>query len=86
MYDLNSLLISGSGVTNLNVGIYGNSINDLGQIGATGSIAGQDYAPPLTPVGIPEPSTPLLLAIAIAGFLSRRIRSSRIVSLSLSVV
>ena len=44
MYDLNTLLLPGSGVTRLWVGEAGGSINDLGQIAATGIIGGETHA------------------------------------------
>jgi probable HAF family extracellular repeat protein len=57
MYDLNALLVPGSGVTQLTANTEyvgsdagGNSINDLGQIAAWGVINGQTHALRLTPV------------------------------------
>ncbi len=53
MYDLETLL-AGSGVTNLRINSPGNSINDLGQIAATGNINGKAHAVLLTP-STPQP-------------------------------
>ena len=53
MYDLSTLLPPGSGVTNLNILIWGNCINDFGQIAASGTIGGQTHALRLDPVRMP---------------------------------
>lgn len=50
MYDLTSLLPPGSGITNLSINIQGSSINDLGQIAASGVWHGSDHALRLDPV------------------------------------
>jgi probable HAF family extracellular repeat protein len=84
MYDLNSLLLPGSGVTNLSVGDFGsvlsssmgNSINDLGQIAATGTIGGKTHALRLDPVVTPEPSSAFLMLGSGALLLLRRRRNS----------
>jgi probable HAF family extracellular repeat protein len=58
MYDLNDLLVTGSGVSGLSVSPGG--INDLGQIAATGTVGGQTHALRLDPFvdtdgdGIPD--------------------------------
>jgi len=49
MFDLNNLVIGLGGVTDIDVQGYG-AINDSGQIGATGFIAGQQHVFLLTPV------------------------------------
>ena len=53
MYDLNDLLLPGSGVTALKISEFGNSINDVGQIAATGTIGGHEHALRLDPVATP---------------------------------
>ena len=60
MYDLTALLLPGSGVTSLRLGV-GANINDLGQIAAGGLIGGEFHLLILTPVIVPEPSSALLL-------------------------
>ncbi len=60
-YDLFTLVLPGSGVTSLTIQQYGNSINDSGQIAATGLIGGQTHALRLDPVAAPEPSSAILL-------------------------
>ena len=80
MYDLNDLLVPGSGVTQLGVGSNtgndsgGNSINDLGQIAAYGVIGGQLHALRLDPVATPEPASAVLLlgGAALLGLRRRR--------------
>ena len=76
MYDLNDLIISGSGVTNIDIGAYeyqtGNPINDLGQIAANGIIGGQQHALLLTPT--PEPASAALLLGGGALLVGRRRR------------
>lgn len=81
MYDLSTLLVPGSGFTNLSVGMtdgsvtpQGNSINDLGQIVAWGSIGNETHALLLTPT--PEPaSAALLLGGGVLLALRRRYRA-----------
>jgi hypothetical protein len=70
MYDLLTLLLPGSRVTSLVIGV-GGSINDLGQIAATGTINGQTHALRLDPV-VPEPSAALLLIGSGVPLLLRR--------------
>jgi probable HAF family extracellular repeat protein len=72
MYDLNTLLLPGSGVTGLTVGDFGNSINNSGQIAAMGTINGQTHALLLTPT--PEPASTALLLVggALLGLRRRR--------------
>jgi probable HAF family extracellular repeat protein len=53
MYDLTTLLVPGSGVTHLRISDKGNSINDRGQIAATGFIDGKPHAVRLDPVAKP---------------------------------
>ena len=60
MYDLTTLLLPGSGVTSLRLGV-GANINDLGQIAAGGLIGGEFHVLILTPVTVPEPSSSLFL-------------------------
>jgi probable HAF family extracellular repeat protein len=72
MYDLDSLLLPGSDVTDLIVGE--NCINSSGQIAATGNVNGVDEALLLTPVAVPEPSTWLMLAAGTASFIAFRRR------------
>jgi probable HAF family extracellular repeat protein len=62
MFDLFTLLVPGSGVTNLTIDFQGNAINNSGQIAATGTINGQQRALRLDLVVVPEPSSILLLA------------------------
>ncbi len=61
MYDLNDLLLPGSGVSDIHMNEGVNGINDLGQIAATGTINGQLRAVRLDPVPAPEPATAVLL-------------------------
>ena len=71
MYDLGTLLTAGSGVTKLALGAATASINDAGQIAATGTIGGQTHALRLSPV--PEPATgALFIAGAMAMLAARR--------------
>ena len=61
MYNLNLLLLPGSGVTNLTISNnVGNTINDHRQIAAFGNIGGQTRALRLDPV-VPEPASAALL-------------------------
>ena len=50
MYDLSTLLVPGSGVTLLSLDPLGNSINDFGQIAASGQFGGKIHALRLTPM------------------------------------
>lgn len=61
MYDLSSLLVSGSGITGLDLRAEGNNINNLGQIAAQGFINGGTtyHALLLTPT--PEPTSAMLM-------------------------
>ena len=63
MYDLNSLLVPGSGVTGLTIYYLnlnrGNSINNRGQIAAYGTINGAQHALLLTPVTTTSPYAPV---------------------------
>lgn len=59
MYDLKSLLLPDSGVTDLTLGNPCNNLNDLGQIAAYGTIGGQRHVLLLTPT--PEPATTVLM-------------------------
>ena len=74
MYDLNDLILPGSGVTNFSISGFGGGINDSGQIAATDTINGQRHALRLTPT--PEPSSALLL-LASTGLLAGFRRSRR---------
>ena len=49
MYDLNNLVPASMGATNINETDYGNKINDLGQIAATGTVNGNKHGLLLTP-------------------------------------
>lgn len=73
MYDLFTLLLLGSGVSDLSINSAG-TINDSGQIAATGTINGQRHALRLDPVAAPEPSSALLLIGSAGLFLLRRRR------------
>jgi len=73
MYDLLSLLVPGSSVSGLSINPLGNSINDSGQIVATGTIGNSSHALLLTPT--PEPSSAVLLLGSGAMLLLRRRRS-----------
>lgn len=68
MYDLNALLVPGSGVRINDA----QAINDAGQIAATGVIGGRTHAILLTPT--PEPASAVLLlgGAAMLGLLRRR--------------
>ena len=81
MYDLNALLLPGSGVTDLTVANASN-INDVGQIAAYGTIGGQQHALLLTP--IPEPTSAVLL-LGGGSLLALRRRRSRYAWVSLGV-
>jgi probable HAF family extracellular repeat protein len=72
MYDLLSLLEPGSGVTGLSIGEFGNSINNSGQIAATGTINGQPHALLLTPTPEPASAALLLAGGALLGLRRRR--------------
>jgi len=50
MSDVNNLIQPGSGVTNISMNDFGNSINDWGQIVAHGIVSGQTHAVLLNPV------------------------------------
>lgn len=76
MYDLNSLLLPDSGVSNLVISKGGNGINNLGQIAATGTVGGQQRALRLDPVATPEPSSALLVLGSGGMLLLRRRRVS----------
>ena len=56
MYDLNTLLVPGSGVTQLFISQFGNGINNSGQIAATGSYGGQQVIVRLSRSYIPDPA------------------------------
>ena len=60
-YLLDTLLPADSAITNLTIAKYSASINDFGQIAATGTIAGVEHALRLDPIATPEPSSALLL-------------------------
>jgi probable HAF family extracellular repeat protein len=77
MYDLSTLLVPGSGVTNLSVSPFGNVINDLGQIAASGNIDGRTVALLLTPAPVPEPGSVLLLLIGLGMTVGARWRNAR---------
>ena len=72
MYDLNSLLLPDSGVSNLVISKGGNGINNLGQIVATGTVGGQPHALRLTPT--PEPASVALLVVGATLLAARRLR------------
>ena len=76
MYDLNSLLLPGSNVTNLVISKGGNGINNLGQIAATGTVGGQQHALLLTPT--PEPASVALLIVGTTLLAGGRQRGQRI--------
>jgi probable HAF family extracellular repeat protein len=69
MYDLNSIVVPGSGVTGIEVGSASDSINDLGQIAGYGTYEGHQVAVVLTPVSVPEPTSGLLLLLGSAATL-----------------
>ena len=75
MYDLYSLLLPGSGVTNLDISNAG-SINNSGQIAATGTINGQQRALRLDPITVPEPTSIMLLlsGASLLGLSRRRLQ------------
>ena len=73
MYDLNTLILPGSGVSNIQVLQNGtNSINDLGQIAAFGVVGGQTRALRLTPTPEPASAALLLGGAALLGLRRRR--------------
>ena len=76
MYDLFTLLILGSGITDLTVTQNGNAINDSGQIAATGTINGQQRALRLDPITVPEPTSIMLLlsGASLLGLSRRRLQ------------
>jgi probable HAF family extracellular repeat protein len=64
MYDLNDLIPIGTGITDIDLPIFGsNPINDLGQIAAHGTVGGQRHALLLTPTSLIKP----ILAISQTG-------------------
>lgn len=75
MYNLNSLLLPGHGVTGLTISDRGNSINDSGQIAASGTINGQTHALRLDPVPSPEPGSAVLLLGGVVLLALRRRRA-----------
>ncbi len=74
MYDLNSLLVSGSGVTSVSIFAESNCINDAGQISAFGIVNGQAHGLLLTPTTVPEPSSAVSLTFGAVWLLCRRRR------------
>ena len=72
MYSLEDLLIPGSGVTGLRVNYFHHSINNEGQIAASGVIGGELHALILNPVTVPEPSILALFGSAWVWLLGRR--------------
>jgi probable HAF family extracellular repeat protein len=76
MYDLNSLITPGAGISNLFIYYAGNSLNDSGQIVASGVINGQTDALLLTPQVVPEPSSAVLLSLGGGALLGVRRRKN----------
>ncbi len=76
MYDLGSLLLPGSGVTDFAVAANGGSINNLGQIVGYGTFNGYQHALRLDPVAAPEPASAVLLSLGPLLFAARRRRSA----------
>ena len=70
VYDLNSVVAPGSGVTNIRVAASGDVINNLGQISAYGTYNGQTVAVLLTPT--PEPASAVFMAFGASMLLMRR--------------
>jgi probable HAF family extracellular repeat protein len=60
-HDLNDLIVSNPGVTNIRILPGSNCINDSGEIAASGTYGGQQVALVLTPGAVPEPATAVLL-------------------------
>ncbi len=72
MYDLNNLIVPGSGAFEIRV----NGINDSGQIVGSARFGGEQHAIRLNPVAtVPEPSSALLALGSAAMVLSRRWRA-----------
>ena len=74
MYDLNSVVVPGSGITDIQVTGSDSCINDSGQIAAYGTYVGEQVALLLTPT--PEPGSGALALFGGLGLLLRRRRKN----------
>ena len=77
MYDLNNLIPTGTGITDITLDTSTNAINSVGQIAAQGSVGGNTHALLLTPT--PEPASAMLFLSGIAVLAGRRLRRNTLV-------